>query len=73
MKTETDVPSIVPARGGSVLLEWHTPIADLELQVSPQGRVQVYFEEFDSNEAPYSDEGTADELIPNLRKFIDHL
>jgi hypothetical protein len=41
-------PDVVPTVGGGIQLEWHRCMMDVELEVSPQRRVSLYWHERDT-------------------------
>ncbi len=45
MRKNTIAPTVVPTVHGGIQLEWHTRGIDLEIEVSPEGRCDVYCQE----------------------------
>lgn len=43
VQEDTPPPSVVPTRPGGVQLEWHTNGIDLEIEISPDGKLSLLF------------------------------
>jgi hypothetical protein len=50
MRPATSAPHVVPTSRGGIQLEWTTTDIDLEIDISPEGEVEVCFEDFGSGE-----------------------
>ena len=68
MGEKTPLPTFVPVANGSVLLEWHTDAADLEITVLPSGRTHVVFQKADGE--PTEFEGLPQEVTTRIAEFI---
>lgn len=56
MTEATTVPEIVPATSGGLQLEWHLAGIDLEVEISPDGSVSVYFVDVNDPEGEWEAE-----------------
>lgn len=63
-------PAIVPTPLGGLQLEWHVRGIDLEVEVSPSGRVTVVYEDITSGDEW---DGELPVVRPGLRGIIDRL
>lgn len=70
MRPDTPAPAVVPTPHGGVQLEWHTRESDLEVEITPTGRLHVAYENhLDGHE--WEDELNS-ELDP-LRRYLEEL
>lgn len=59
-RPDTPVPSIVPTDEGGVQLEWHMREIDLEVEVTPTGRVHGFFVDRDDDDGGWEVDLTSD-------------
>jgi hypothetical protein len=68
MSDRTPLPTFVPIANGGVLLEWHTPAADLEITVLSSGRTHVVFEKSDEESVEF--EGLPQEVTGRIAELL---
>jgi len=72
MRAETPIPAFVPTSAGGIQLEWHRAGIDLELEITPSGRVNVSYDDQWTNTEWEGDVttnvGTLKGFIPNLSR-----
>ncbi len=68
----TPMPSVVPAVDGGVQFEWHEAGHDIEIEISPDGKVHFYYERHNTNSEIEMDVDVFSEL-PIIQRIIRKL
>jgi hypothetical protein len=70
MTDDISMLDIVPTVSGGIQIEWHIVGIDLELEISPDGKRAIYFEDSHGQTPSTEDESRFPEMVAVLRNRI---
>jgi hypothetical protein len=73
MREDMPIPSIMPSPDGGVVVEWRVNNVELSVDIDADGRGEVYFEDFDTDESWEADlQSEFQKLLTTLPRLLAH-